>query len=271
MKVNTLRTRQSLEMLPCRTGLVGQSEYQKFIIVGSRRTGTNFLLHLLRSSGQVAGFAELFSKVGPFWAGRAHAPLRLDRAKTLRDRDAVGFLEHDVFRLYPSAIRAVGFKAHYGQLEAFPPALKQLQLETDLVVLHIRRTNMLSMEVSAARAQVTGTYLQAADDTSTDETKVALDVEALGERFERYEANASWPQEHLPAARTIDIEYEQLSSDPRRTMEPIMEALGLHGADLAPGTARQNTLGWRDTVLNVSEVEHELTDTKWAYLLDLPT
>lgn len=268
--VGLRRVRLVAEAVPGRLGMGGHHDYQRFVIVGSQRTGTNYLLHLLRSSGQVAGFAELFSPWGPFWAGRYYAPLFLSRAKALRDRDPAAFLDRLVFRRYPGRVRAVGFKAHYGQLEAFPPALRTLQSTPDLVVLHIRRHNLLAVEASRARAHRTGDYIRPVADDRVDRTTVRLDPSEILARFDTYEARADWPREHLPDATTFDLDYEAIADDPRGTLDPATRALGITGAHLEARTTKQNPLGWRAVVANVEEVEDAVSTSRWAYLLDLP-
>ncbi len=265
-----MRLRPTIEMLPCRTGLAGSTTYRPFVIVGSNRTGTNYLLHLLKNTGQVAGFAEIFSGHGPFWTGRAHSPLSPARARRLRDREPVEFLERAVFRRYPSKIKAVGFKAHYGQLETYPQALSWLSARDDLVVLHLRRRNLIAMATSRQRAFKTGQYLQAPNDPAIDRVRVTLHPGELLHYFGAYDLNIDWPARHLPSAMVVDLWYEDLAADSAAALTDASKSLGVDAAKAVAGTAKQNPLGWRAVVENVDEVEGAVRDTQWGHLLDLP-
>ena len=175
-----------------------------------------------------------------------------------------------VFRSYPSSIKAVGFKAHYGQLEAFPPALDLLRLDPELVVIHVRRHNLLAVEASRKRAQTTGVRLVSATNTEVDDTTVTLDVTSMFQQFERYQSQRDWTQVHMPAARVFQVTYEELVENAGAALSPVCLKLGLPHDSLVSGTARQNPLGWRAVVLNVDEVEEAVSKSKWDYLLDLP-
>lgn len=257
-------------MLPCRAGLAGSKDYRPFVIVGSNRTGTNFLLHLMKTTGDVVGFAELFSSHGPFWSERTYAPLSSSRARQLRERDPAQFIERAVFRRYPSSIRAVGFKAHYGQLEKYPAALAWLRDREDLVILHLRRRNLLAVAASKRRAQSSGQRLQASNDSTVDSLQVALDPTELFEAFDAYDRNLNWPERNLPEAAVVNLCYEDLVSDTTRALSGLPELLGIDSSKAFAGTAKQNPLGWRGVVTNVDEIESAVGGSRWAYLLDLP-
>lgn len=257
-------------MLPCRAGLAGSKDYRPFVIVGSNRTGTNFLLHLLKTTGDVVGFAELFSSHGPFWSERTYAPLSSTRARKLRERDPAQFIERAVFRRYPLFIRAVGFKAHYGQLEKYPTALAWLRNQDDLVILHLRRRNLLAIAASKRRAQISGQRLQASSDSTVDSRQVALDPAGLFEAFDVYDRNLDWPERNLPKATVVNLCYEDLVSDMSNALSRLPELLGIDSSKAIAATAKQNPLGWRGVVTNVDEIESAIGGSRWAYLLDLP-
>lgn len=265
------RLNTAIQSLPSRLAVGGTTDYTPFVIIGSNRTGTNYLLHLLRSTNQVVGFAELFSRVGPFWANRTNSPLNHRAAKRLRERDAQAFLERCVYRRHPASTAAVGFKAHYGQLEQYPTARRWLEEREGLVVLHIRRKNLIAMEASKARAQATGLRLKSVHDHTTDRTQVHLDPVRLLASFERYLSNADWPSRVLPQAHVVEINYESLADEPRPELSQALDALCVsHGVGVEARTGKQNQLGWRAVVSNPGEITDAVANSTWHHLLDLP-
>lgn len=265
----THRALASLRMGPCRAGWTGHKEYQPFVIVGDRRTGTNMLLHMLKSTGAIVGFAELFSSVEPFWAGRSYAPLALDKATQLRNEHPARFLDEAVYRRYPGTVRAVGFKAHYGQLEQFAGSLAHLRSIENLNVIHIRRDDMIAIHVSRLVAQHTGRRVLRSGSSDTPAATVTVDVAQLQHFLRRYTDNGEWPATHLPEARLHKIRYESLASHPVETLGPLLHGLGLESAQPRALTRQQNSAGWRAVTENVDEVERALRSTEWSHLLEL--
>lgn len=265
------RASAAAAMLPVRVGIGGHRDYTPFVIIGDRRTGTNLLLHLLTSTGAVAGFAELFSKVRPFWAGRSFAPIRHAHAQRVRDERPSDFLDTFVFRRYPDRIRAAGFKAHYDQLGTNDEALHHLRSTQGLVVLHIRRIDAVAIHVSRLVAQRTGQRLQRSSTPDGPRVSVHVEIADLERFLTTYDANADWPSLHLPDATRHDLTYESLTANQHETLRPICETLGLDPLRARPLTRRQNNAGWRSTIDNVDEVERFLRSSPWAHLAGHPT
>lgn len=247
-----------------RLGLVGQRDYRRFIIVGSRRTGTNYLLHLLRSTGQVICFAELFSNHGCYWANRSVSPIMRSRAERLRDREPDRFLEQHVFRNRAAQIRAVGFKAHYGHLERHPTALERLRGDHDLVVLHLRRNDAMARIVSQAIAHRSGEYTSTGSQTRVGTIRLSP-ADVLAD-INRYLDHANWPSEHLPSATTIELDYEHIAGDPEGALAPAFAQLRVDRTSLSSPIERQRTRHWRDAVTNADEILEVLTDAGLDHL-----
>lgn len=100
-----------------KAGLIeGHRHYQKFIILGMGRTGSNMLATSLRSHSQVVVFGEIFNNNHELilWEYPGYARYRtLESALSLRESDIKSFLNKLVFRRFPKNISAVGFKLFY--------------------------------------------------------------------------------------------------------------------------------------------------------------
>ncbi|MFC2023143.1 hypothetical protein ACFLT5_00195 [Chloroflexota bacterium] len=92
----------------------GHLDYERFIILGQERTGSNFLKDLLNSHSQIIASGELFQSFDVIhWEYGFH---RMDPPRRLLvafQDDPVGFLESYVFAKFPKRISAVGFKLFY--------------------------------------------------------------------------------------------------------------------------------------------------------------
>ncbi len=138
----------------------GHPDYKKFIILGTARTGSNFLRSLLNSHKHVIAFGEIFSDYNAIDWQLPVYKFRSNRVLTLIQNDPTAFLESKVFRNYPRYVSAVGFKIFYNhaQNENWKPVWLHLK-DMGVRVIHIKRKNLLKTYLSEQKAFKTGEWI----------------------------------------------------------------------------------------------------------------
>ena len=126
----------------------GNQGYQKFIILGRARVGSNLLNSYLNSHPNVVSREELFNP-----------SLILRHSKIIKD-NPVGYVESKAFKPMHSGIIAAGFKIFYDQAQDTATRtiwsfLKELK---GLKIVHIKRDNLLRTYLSEKIAQKTGVW-----------------------------------------------------------------------------------------------------------------
>lgn len=89
--------------------ITGHMNYQKFIILGRSRSGSNFLHGLMNSHSQIHVFGEIFQnkdQIGWAMDGYPQDERVLQEFRSL----PVEFIENRVFHKFPRQIRAVGLR-----------------------------------------------------------------------------------------------------------------------------------------------------------------
>ena len=133
-------------------------DYQKFIIMGMPRSGSNFLASSLRSRKNIITYGELFSEKSHDrrdiqWDTPGYTAT--EEALMLRDSDPVAFLESMVFKKMPTYVEAVGFKLFYHHADENWECVWPYLKEQNLKVLHLKRRNYLKVRLSMSVAMRT--------------------------------------------------------------------------------------------------------------------
>ncbi len=227
---------------------VGDTDFQKFIILSRSRTGSNLLRSLLRSHPKIEVDKEILSRLG----GQNH-------------RDIVA----KAFGKQPSFIQAKGFKFFYyhpqdGDARAVWDDLLRLK---DLRVLHLKRRNILRTLVSrklAGSQEMWGAYhrndLQKA---KQKQRQVSFTAEELQEGFEQ---TRDWEREGDERFRNhpvMDVYYEDLISDRQSVFAEIVAFLDLPYAEPETGLIRQNPESLKDLVTNYKELKDAFAGSAW--------
>ncbi len=205
-----------------------------FILVGSQRSGTNFLRELLNTNDQTVVQGEVLM---PYphpaqWpnylrtmVSRALPPITTADGFALLD-DYLIFLREDVRRGWPSKateLRSVGIDIKYNQLRFIAPVLRDLRegpflleyLRTRKIpILHMVRTNVVHQALSIAIAERRNVYHNYGGKASS--AKVELDVDLML-------SYAQWASEETEIFRRatagiscLEVRYEDIAEECRR-------------------------------------------------------
>ncbi|MBW8683057.1 Stf0 family sulfotransferase [Chitinophaga rhizophila] len=265
---------------------------QRFIILGTARTGSNLLISLLSGHQEIRVLGELFNldTIPP-----DALPQALDTPVT--------YMEQQLFRNLSDSKKAVGFKIFYDHFtpdyfkkpvdpqEADEQLRKRFQnieqyisthytaeeLETrfsqlwehlvadkQLKVIHLKRNNKLDTLVSLKTAFVTNQWMAyKAGHTMT--TKLELGEEECAQYFNRLEAYEKQYAQMFAAHDILELSYEDLATEQDAVLQRVCQFL-----DISPGKAstilkKQVTAPIRDVVQNYRALATAFRDTRWAH------
>jgi LPS sulfotransferase NodH len=179
-----------------------------YVVLCQARTGSTYLVRLLRSHPGIVSHGELFQPDAIYWADR---PAQMDAAALAeRDADPVTFLR-TVHAAAPRGV-PVGFKIFPTHS---PTILEHVRASPELRRITLRRDNLLAQFSSGLIADATGRY-------SSDRPRASVRVKFDEQQFLRF-------------VRRISAELELLADTARsRAAQP--DLLDLEYSDLfAPG------------------------------------
>jgi LPS sulfotransferase NodH len=238
-----------------RVGLIKREKnYQKFIILGRSRTGSNFLKGLLNSHTDIVCYGELF-----------RGSDREDQNKY----DAIKFLDTNVWYGYPKKFKAVGFKifyyhSHKGQNQKL---WKRILNDRSIKVLHITRKNMLNTLLSRYKAGVSDKW---ANTKGSSEKNIQFNI-PYSEAVKDFQWTKRLEQEYrvkLKNHKVFEIVYEDLEKDANKIMNEVQKFLGMEIQKLAPSTFKQRSSSIRDSIENYDELKKRFKGSKWESFFD---
>ncbi len=285
-----------------RGALPGHTDYRRFVVLCTIRTGSTMLGAYLGSHPNVRMFFEVFHRYPasvPFdvagYGARANDPAVVAD----RNTDPAGFLDRHVFTRQPSSVQAVGFKLLYTQARKGPQWWDEPQFDRwwehldrseepdwaaarsdlwatlaadpGLAVIHLTRENPLAGMVSAELAKQTGRWGIGATGGAGRETAqstVRLDPDHCLEDLDaglRQQREAEALFAGHPLTR---VTYEQLVDAPEATLARLQDVLGVPPTELETRTKKQNRRPLREVIENDADIEAALRGTEWEPLLD---
>jgi len=241
----------------------GHTGYQKFIIMGMPRSGSNFLASSLRSGKNIIAFGELFNEKSHQrrdiqWDTPGYRTT--EKALRLRDADPVGFLESMVFNRRPVGIEALGFKLFYHHAdENWAPVWPYLK-EQDLKVLHLKRKNYLKVHLSMSVARRTREFLS----QSSKPRQLAIHLD-YDECLQWFEMTRAWDTEFNTCFKdNLVIHYDDLVIDHARCMREIQEYLNVRISETSSPLTKQARLPLENAILNFDQLKRQFAGSEWA-------
>lgn len=229
--------------------IFGGRDYQRFVILGHARTGSNLLRSLLEDHPAVYVLNE---KVGAL------------RGRTIEEASA------GIYRRMPPWIKAVGFKLfYYHPLDGDAAAARRwFRALPGMKVIHLRRRNLLRTIVSREIARQTSQWAdvgRSESRESRDKRQVSFTASDLEERFRRIRR---WEREcpaEFGACPVLDVCFEELAADQDGQMRRVFDFLGLEGGwAVKTSFRRQNPEPVRALVANFDELAAAFAGTEWA-------
>jgi len=245
---------------------------QRFAVLSSARSGSNMLRSLLQAHPKVECLGELFNPA--YEHGHANwlqqSRLRRLADRYVRDHSVELYLDSLFAANSPSgAATAWGFKVMYpGQFHRcgiFPYYWQK----HDFKIIRLARRNLLRRYVSEKIAAAEGIW--SAREYRGKQLTITVDINDLRGQLHRMETIDSSIDALAKEFRHIFVEYTELVSNPRKTMNDIFEFLGVstdEAAAIAATTVRQNPAELKEVVENYDEVRASLQGSPYRVFLD---
>jgi LPS sulfotransferase NodH len=248
--------------------LKGQKNYQKFVILGLGRSGSNLIKHSLDSHSKVLVFGELFRH--PDRIGWDRYPynecLQSQHLVAMMHAATDKFLEKEVFRNFSPNISAVGFKIfyHHAQKDSRKKVWSYLRENKEIKIIHLKRRNMLERYLSLKIAQNTNQWRLGKED-KVEQKAITLTIpfEELAQNFEETKSDQINFDKLFLGNKIIDIFYENLSNSFDAEINRIQNFLDIECESLIPMTKRQRSKSLSETILNYQELKERFRYTPW--------
>lgn len=245
----------------------GHSDYERFIILGLSRSGSNLLRDLLNSHSGIITFGELFRNDDALsWDCPVNDRFKSDSSKitSLIQKDPIKMMDTVVFGKSPKHIRAMGFKLFYYHAQGpnLKPVWTYLRDNTSIKILHLKRENLLKRYVSLVKAKSTNVWRDASGG-KTSNISVTLDFEDCQNSFEEA---VRWQEDYAAYFQghdCMDIIYEELAADCRPPMRRVQEFLNLEFEEVLPTIHKQSRQSLSESISNYSELKSKFEGTRW--------
>jgi len=266
------------------------SKVQRFMVLGSARTGSNLLLSLLSAHPHIKTYGELFN-------------LDMLPETSLLEvlDDPVTFLRQRVYQNPKLEITAIGFKMFYEHLtrdyfikpvdvsdaaphlrekytqfssfiesnyeweildERFRTTWEFLRADQSLAVIHLQRRNMLHTLISLKRAFVTSQWWSLKNGLQAT-PPVRLDPEECCRYFEKLSNSAAEADAAFAEHPKIDVMYEDLIEKQQDTLQRIFAFLKVPYQSVATRMKKQNLESPREAVENYEQLKGCFRNTRW--------
>lgn len=279
--------------------LSGTTDYCRFVIVCSIRTGSTMLCSLLNSHPSVLTYFELFHRhlaSVPFGLPGYKWLSNDKRVVELHNEDPVEFLNRYIYSRKRLGVRAVGFKLLYTQARVKDPwwngpefdrwwrvvgraplltnaksdLWQYLADDKTLRIIHLKRRNYLKRIVSGQTAIATGHWGIGATGGIGEKRSISIELDGndLLQDFEAFRRMEEETDELFANHKKIEVYYEDLIGDQQATCKQIQEFLGLNPVTLYAKTEKQSTEPVSETISNFQELKARFKDTPWAPFFD---
>lgn len=246
------------------TQTVANKGYQRFIITGLPRTGTNLLCSLLRKLPQVSCAAEIFNTRRIYIGSEA---LNTDPVlHVFREYNPLYFLDQMLWHEdHPQKIKAVGFKILKDHFLTYPVILDYIYKNPKIKIIFCTRRNNLARYYSEKFAFLTDQW------TSTDKPceisqKIKLAAPRCEEAFKSDEKFINSVTSMLEENKVeyFNLVYEDFASNISGELNKITDFLGLDRTETPISNLRkQNTSKLEDVIENYAELKEYFKTSRW--------
>jgi LPS sulfotransferase NodH len=266
------------------------SKVQRFMVLGSARTGSNLLLSLLSAHPHIKTYGELFNLD------------MLPKASLLEVLDdPAAFLRRKVYQDHKLEIAAVGFKMFYDHLtrdyfiklvdvsgaalqlqekytqfssfiesnyawevldERFRATWEFLRADQSLAVIHLQRRNMLHTLISLKQAYMTSQWWSLKSGPQTI-SSVHLDPGECCRYFQKLNDSAADADTAFAEHPKINVTYEDLIEKQQDTLQRIFAFLKVPCESVTTRMKKQNLASPGETIDNYEQLKSYFRNTRW--------
>lgn len=243
-------------------------DYQKFIILGMPRSGSNFLASSLRSRKNIIAYGELFNEKSRerrdiLWDTPGYGST--EKALILRDADPIAFLESMVFKKVPTYVEALGFKLFYHHADDNWQCVWPYLQRQELKVLHLKRRNYLEVLLSISIAMRTKQFLSRNIKNSQQQT-IALDYDECLHWFEMTKAWETKFDNYFND--NLILYYDDLVKNYERNMQNIQDYLNVRVGEACSPLKKQARLALDKAIVNFDQLKERFTGSEWEVFFE---
>lgn len=257
--------------------LFGQKNYTKFIILSDYRTGSNFLMNLLKSHKNAHCYSELFFSKKIFWASAVYGHSETNKkALNHRYKNPYSFLDKYCYRIYSKQLKAIGFKLMYHDIYKNKNISfeKLLNYYPDLKIVHLKRKNLLERFVSQQYVAKTGEAVaidkKEWESKSKNISKFYLDSDVLKKDF-IYRTSIIKELDNIilnKGHKYIEIFYEDLQINPKEIADSVLDFLEIDKIELRTKQIKQSKGHLSENIENYEELKNYFEETEWYQFFD---
>jgi len=232
---------------------IGHQDYRRFVVLTRDRTGSNMLIQALNSHPNIAADYEIFGKL----YGEAEESI----------------LE-GCFSKQPFYVQAKGFKIFYyhPQDAEDSPVWDMLTAMENLHVIHLKRRNLLHVEVSSRVAYTTGIYGVRSEKEHADYQKKLSPVQFSYDGLLRlFKQNRDWEMtgaDRFAGHAMIEVCYEDMAAQFDCEYRRVLAFLGIEYRPPRIDFKKQRTKHMRNQVENYDELKARFAGTEWESFFD---
>lgn len=239
----------------------------RFLILSSMRSGSNYLQNLLNSHTNIFCDDEIFNP------NDNHIFKHGDFSKTylsLRKKDALKYLDLFFSRDYPEEISHLGFRLFYNHAQKKDEVIiwKHLKEMKGLSVIHLKRKNILQNLLSLKLAQNTSAWLRNKGAAAIHYQPIALDYEECLAFFLKREKHFQRMDNLFAKQNIINIAYEDLAKRPNPETAKLLKHFGLKPKSLKSNMLRQNLQKTSEIILNYFELKEKFVGSAWEVFFE---
>jgi LPS sulfotransferase NodH len=242
----------------------GKCDYQKFLIICRKRTGSNFLVSLLQSHPKIRAFGEVFSEDDQIYWG--YPSYSSPKILQIRQNAPIEFLDRVVFRDFLKSTKAVGFKLIYqeNQNENYKIIYDYLRDVKNLKIIHLQRKNILSNYVSLKIAQKTDVWIKIRGESIND-LKLKINYEDCLNYFQQTRALEKKHEVLFShkSQQIYNVYYEDLITNKFQAIENLQKFLGIECLPLISYTKKQEKRLLSEIIINYNELKKKFENTPW--------
>ena len=269
---------------------ISQSNGQRFIVIGTARTGSNLLQTLLNSHGAIRMYGELYNLDNLSKENLAEAlvdPVTYLRKRLCPDRAgenrAIGFkmfydhLTDEYFKkMIVSDVADENLKKKFSDLddyitshhtthdlnEKFRAAWNYLANDKDLKVIHLTRPNKLKTLVSLKTAYLTNQWMRLKQEEPST-IGFHLEYEECYNYFTRIDLHEKTCDAIFQDHDQLNITYDDLVKDKQQVANQVFDFLGLAHTPVNTILKKQITYPLEDAIHNFHELKKAFRDSPW--------
>lgn len=218
---------------------------KKFIILSRSRTGSNLLKSYLNAHPNIQAKGEILGRL----EGKSYQSI-LNSAFTTQ---------------WPE-VKSIGFKIfYYHPVDVKSPELwKSLIKMHDLIILHLKRKNVLKTIISQKVAQQTGIWSSKKKLKTRKETqKIYFPPDELYSKIKQTIYWQSSAEQWFEGHPFLNIYYEDLISNPLNIYKQILNMFGLQYIEPKTDLKKQNIESIKNLLMNYEELKDYFKDTQW--------